>query len=153
MRAVQRRRDEIHVADFGGCVDVGRMQNRSARRSGGERSITREDSRARAIFLSLDLLLKAPATEQGRAEASWRRSISRRSLRWRCYCLPAGDNGSIFPARVAGPYAVHTVEDKTKFASLVPADGAALDLAYGDEGSWPRIRRGRRQQTSMRRLS
>src|SRR5581483_5147854 len=41
---------------------------------------------------------------------------------------PAGDNGTYFQ-RVP-LYAVHTVDDKTKF-SFVPANGEPVDLAYG----------------------
>src|SRR5450432_1184785 len=43
---------------------------------------------------------------------------------------PAGDDGTFFQ-RVP-LMAVHTIEEKTKFA-LVPASGAAMDLSYGTD--------------------
>ena len=43
---------------------------------------------------------------------------------------PAGDGGTYF--QKVPLYAVHTVEDKTKF-SFVPANGAPIELAYGSE--------------------
>jgi len=43
---------------------------------------------------------------------------------------PAGDNGTFFQS--VPLYAVHTIEDKTKF-TLVPATGQPIDLAYGTE--------------------
>jgi len=85
-----------------------------------------EKIRAHVRFLSLDLLEgRGPGTRGGELAAEY---IATQ------FALdgvePAGDNGTYFQ-RVP-LYAVHTVEDKTKFA-FVPADGAALDLAYGDE--------------------
>ena len=85
-----------------------------------------EKIRAHVRFLSLDLLEgRGPGTRGGELAAEY---IATQ------FALdgvePAGDNGTYFQ-RVP-LYAVHTVEEKTKFA-FVPADGAALDLAYGDE--------------------
>jgi Zn-dependent M28 family amino/carboxypeptidase len=85
-----------------------------------------EKIRAHVRFLSLDLLEgRGPGTRGGELAAEY--IATQFAL---AGVEPAGDNGTYFQ-RVP-LYAVHTVEDKTKFA-LVPADGAALDLAYGDE--------------------
>ena len=85
-----------------------------------------EKIRAHVRFLSLDLLEgRGPGTRGGELAAEY--IATQFAL---AGVEPAGDNGTYFQ-RVP-LYAVHTVEDKTKFA-FVPADGAALDLAYGDE--------------------
>ena len=89
-------------------------------------AIDGEKIRAHVRFLSLDLLEgRGPGTRGGELAAEY--IATQFAL---AGVEPAGDNGTYFQ-RVP-LYAVHTVEDKTKF-SFVPADGAALDLAYGDE--------------------
>jgi Zn-dependent M28 family amino/carboxypeptidase len=85
-----------------------------------------EKIRAHVRFLSLDLLEgRGPGTRGGELTAEY--IATQFAL---AGVAPAGDDGTYFQ-RVP-LYAVHTVEDKTKF-SFVPADGAALDLKYGDE--------------------
>jgi Zn-dependent M28 family amino/carboxypeptidase len=85
-----------------------------------------EKIRAHVRFLSLDLLEgRGPGTRGGELAAEY--IATQFAL---AGVEPAGDNGTYFQ-RVP-LYAVHTVEGKTKF-SFVPANGAALDLAYGDE--------------------
>lgn len=85
-----------------------------------------ERIRAHVRFLSLDLLEgRGPGTRGGELAAQY--IATQFAL---AGVEPAGDDGTYFQ-RVP-LYAVHTVEDKTKFA-FVPADGAVLDLAYGDE--------------------
>jgi len=82
--------------------------------------------RAHVRFLSLDLLEgRGPGTRGGELAAEY--IATQFAL---AGIEPAGDNGTYF--QHVPLYAVHTVEDKTK-SSFVPADGAALDLAYGDE--------------------
>jgi Zn-dependent M28 family amino/carboxypeptidase len=89
-------------------------------------TIDGEKTRAHVRFLSLDLLEgRGPGTRGGELAAEY--IATQFAL---AGVEPAGDNGTYFQ-RVP-LYAVHTVEDKTKFA-FVPANGAALDLAYGDE--------------------
>ena len=85
-----------------------------------------EKIRAHVRFLSLDLLEgRGPGTRGGELTAEY--IATQFAL---AGVAPAGDDGTYFQ-RVP-LYAVHTVEDKTKF-SFVPADGATLDLRYGDE--------------------
>jgi Zn-dependent M28 family amino/carboxypeptidase len=89
-------------------------------------SIDPEKIRAQVRFLSLDLLEgRGPGTRGAELAAEY---IATQ------FALdgvePAGDNGTYFQ-RVP-LYAVHTLEDKTKFA-LVPASGQPVDLAYGTE--------------------
>ncbi len=89
-------------------------------------SINPERIRAHVRFLSLDLLEgRGPGTRGGELAAEY---IATQ------FALdgvePAGDNGTYFQ-RVP-LYAVHAVEDKTKF-SFVPASGQPVDLAYGTE--------------------
>ncbi len=89
-------------------------------------AIDGEKIRAHVRFLSLDLLEgRGPGTRGGELAAEY--IATQFAL---AGVEPVGDNGTYFQ-RVP-LYVVHTVEDKTKF-SFVPADGAALDLAYGDE--------------------
>ena len=89
-------------------------------------AIDGEKIRAHVRFLSLDLLEgRGPGTHGGELAAEY--IATQFAL---AGVEPAGDNGTYF--QHVPLYAVHTVEDKTKF-SFVPADGAALDLAYGDE--------------------
>jgi Zn-dependent M28 family amino/carboxypeptidase len=88
--------------------------------------IDSEKIRAHVRFLSLDLLEgRGPGTRGGELAAEY--IATQFAL---AGVEPAGDNGTYFQRFPL--YAVHTVEDKTKFA-FVPADGAALDLAYADE--------------------
>ncbi|MGB6745595.1 MAG: M28 family peptidase [Terracidiphilus sp.] len=89
-------------------------------------SIDSEKIRAHVRFLSLDLLEgRGPGTRGGELAAEY--IATEFAL---AGVEPAGDNGTYFQ-RVP-LYAVHTVEDKTKF-SLVPAGGQPVDLAYGSE--------------------
>jgi Zn-dependent M28 family amino/carboxypeptidase len=89
-------------------------------------SIDPEKIRAHVRFLSLDLLEgRGPGTRGGELAAEYIATEFALSG-----VEPAGDNGTYFQ-RVP-LYAVHTVDDKTKF-SFVPAHGAPLDLAYGSE--------------------
>ena len=82
-------------------------------------AIDGEKIRAHVRFLSLDLLEgRGPGTRGGELAAEY--IATQFAL---AGVEPAGDNGTYFQ-RVP-LYAVHTVEDKTKF-SFVPANGAAL---------------------------
>ena len=89
-------------------------------------SIDPEKIRAHVRFLSLDLLEgRGPGTRGGELAAEYiATQFALSGLE------PAGDNGTYFQ-RVP-LYAVHTVEDKTKF-SFVPSNGQPVDLAYGSE--------------------
>jgi Zn-dependent M28 family amino/carboxypeptidase len=89
-------------------------------------SIDPEKIRAHVRFLSLDLLEgRGPGTRGGELAAEYiATEFALEGLE------PAGDDGSYFQ-RVP-LYAVHTVEDKTKF-SFVPASGELVDLTYGSE--------------------
>jgi Zn-dependent M28 family amino/carboxypeptidase len=89
-------------------------------------SIDPEKIRAHVRFLSLDLLEgRGPGTRGGELAAEYiATQFALSGLE------PAGDNGTYFQ-RVP-LYAVHTVEDKTKF-SFVPANSQPVDLAYGSE--------------------
>ena len=89
-------------------------------------SIDPEKIRAHVRFLSLDLLEgRGPGTRGGELAAEYiATQFALSGLE------PAGDNGTYFQ-RVP-LYAVHTVEDRTKF-SFVPASGQPVDLAYGTE--------------------
>jgi Zn-dependent M28 family amino/carboxypeptidase len=89
-------------------------------------SIDPEKIRAHVRFLSLDLLEgRGPGTRGGELAAEY--IATEFAL---AGVEPAGDNGTYFQ-RVP-LYAVHTMEDKTKF-SFVPASGQPVDLAYGSE--------------------
>lgn len=93
-------------------------------------SIDGEKIRAHVRFLSLDLLEgRGPGTRGAELAAEY---IGTQFAM--AGVEPAGDNGTYFQ-RVP-LYAVHTIEDKTKFA-FVPAGGTAvgqaMDLAYGTE--------------------
>jgi len=82
--------------------------------------------RAHVRFLSLDLLEgRGPGTRG--AELAAENIATQFAL---AGVEPAGENGTYFQ-RVP-LYAVHTVEDQTKFA-VVPASGQAIDLSYGTE--------------------
>ncbi len=89
-------------------------------------SIDSEKIRAHVRFLSLDLLEgRGPGTRGAELAAEYiATQFALAGLQ------PAGDNGTYFQ-RVP-LYAVHTIEDKTKF-SFVPAAGAPVDLAYTTE--------------------
>ena len=89
-------------------------------------SIDPEKIRAHVRFLSLDLLEgRGPGTRGGELAAEYiATEFALDGLE------PAGDGGTYFQ-RVP-LYAVHTIEDKTKF-SFVPAKGEAIDLAYGSD--------------------
>lgn len=89
-------------------------------------SIDPEKIRAHVRFLSLDLLEgRGPGTRGGELTAEY--IATQFAL---AGLTPAGENGTYFQ-RVP-LYAVHTVEDKTKF-SFVPANGQPFDLAYSSE--------------------
>src|SRR5579863_3501056 len=89
-------------------------------------SIDGEKIRAHVRFLSLDLLEgRGPGTRGDKLAAEYiATQFALDGLQ------PAGDNNT-YLQRVP-LYAVHTVEDKTKFA-FVPANGQAIDLAYGTD--------------------
>jgi Zn-dependent M28 family amino/carboxypeptidase len=89
-------------------------------------SIDPEKIRAHVRFLSLDLLEgRGPGTRGGELAAEYiATQFALAGLQ------PAGDSGTFFQ-RVP-LYAVHTVEEKTKF-SFVPKSGAPVDLAYGSD--------------------
>src|ERR1017187_2711768 len=89
-------------------------------------SIDAEKIRANVRFLSLDLLEgRGPGTRGAELAAEYiATQFALDGLE------PAGDNGTYFQ-RVP-LLAVHTIEDKTKFA-LVPATGQPIDLAYSTE--------------------
>ncbi len=89
-------------------------------------SIDSEKIRAHVRFLSLDLLEgRGPGTRGAELAAEYiATQFALAGLQ------PAGDNGTFF--QHVPLYAVHTVEDKTKF-SFVPAAGAPVDLAYTTE--------------------
>jgi Zn-dependent M28 family amino/carboxypeptidase len=89
-------------------------------------SIDPEKIRAHVRFLSLDLLEgRGPGTRGDKLAAEY--IATQFAL---AGVQPAGDDNSYFQ-RVP-LYAVHTVEDKTKFA-FVPASGSPVELAYGTE--------------------
>ncbi|HEY6489250.1 MAG: M28 family peptidase [Terracidiphilus sp.] len=89
-------------------------------------SIDPEKIRAHVRFLSLDLLEgRGPGTRGGELAAEYiATQFALAGLK------PAGDNGTYF--QQVPLYAVHTDEDKTRFA-FVPASGPPIDLAYGTE--------------------
>lgn len=89
-------------------------------------TIDPEKIRAHVKFLASDLLEgRGPGTRGDRLAAEYiATQFALDGLK------PAGDNGSYFQ-RVP-LFAVHTIEDKTKFA-LVPGSGQPVDLAYGTE--------------------
>jgi Zn-dependent M28 family amino/carboxypeptidase len=89
-------------------------------------SIDSEKIRAHVRFLALDLLEgRGPGTRGDALAAEYiATQFALAGLK------PAGENGSYFQ-RVP-LYAVHTIEDKTKF-SLVSAKGAPVELAYSTE--------------------
>jgi Zn-dependent M28 family amino/carboxypeptidase len=89
-------------------------------------SIDPEKIRAHVRFLADDLLEgRGPGTRGGDVAAKYI------ATQFALYGLkPAGDNGTYF--QKVPLYAVHTVEEETKF-SLLPANGAPLDLQYATE--------------------
>ena len=89
-------------------------------------SIDPEKIRAHVRFLSLDLLEgRGPGTRGAELAAEY--IATQFAL---AGVEPAGDNGTYFQ-RVP-LVAIHTIEDKTKFA-FVPVSGQPVDLAYGSE--------------------
>jgi Zn-dependent M28 family amino/carboxypeptidase len=89
-------------------------------------SIDPRKIRAHVRFLSLDLLEgRGPGTRGAELAAEY--IATQFAL---AGVEPAGDNGTYFQ-RVP-LFAVHTIEDKTKF-SFVPAKGQPVDLAYGGD--------------------
>jgi len=89
-------------------------------------SIDSEKIRAHVKFLADDLLEGRGPGKRG-AEIAAKYIASQFAING---LKPAGDNGTYF--QKVPLYAVHTIEDKTKF-SFVPASGAPVDLAYGSE--------------------
>src|SRR5579862_5516465 len=89
-------------------------------------SIDAEKIRAHVRFLADDLLEgRGPGTRGGDIAAKYI------GTQFALYGLqPAGDNGTYF--QKVPLYAVHTIEDQTKF-SFVPQSGAPIDLAYGSD--------------------
>lgn len=89
-------------------------------------SIDPERIRADVRFLSLDLLEgRGPGTRGGELAAEYiATQFALAGLK------PAGENGTYF--QPVPLFAVHTDEDKTKFA-FVPASGAPVDLTYGSQ--------------------
>ncbi len=89
-------------------------------------SIDPEKMRAHVRFLSLDLL-------EGRGPGTRGAEIAAEYIATQ-FALdgldPAGDDGSYF--QKVPLIAVHTIEDKTKFA-FVPASGGPVDLTYGSQ--------------------
>ena len=89
-------------------------------------SIDPEKIRAHVRFLSLDLLEgRGPGTRGDKLAAEY--IATQFALDG---VQPAGDDNTYFQ-RVP-LYAVHTIEDKTKFA-FVPTSGSPVELAYGTE--------------------
>jgi hypothetical protein len=89
-------------------------------------SIDPEKIRAHVRFLSLDLLEgRGPGTRGDKLAAEY--IATQFALD---HLQPAGDNGSYF--QQVPLFAVHTVEDKTKFA-FVPASGESVNLTYGSQ--------------------
>ena len=89
-------------------------------------SIDPEKIRAHVRFLSLDLLEgRGPGTRGAEVAAEYIATQFAISG-----VEPAGDKGSYFQS--VPLFAVHTDEDKTRFA-FVPATGQPIDLAYGAE--------------------
>jgi Zn-dependent M28 family amino/carboxypeptidase len=89
-------------------------------------SIDPEKIRAHVRFLSLDLLEgRGPGTRGAELAAEYiATQFALDGLQ------PTGDNGTYF--QQVPLIAVHTIEDKTKFA-FVPASGAPVNLTYGSE--------------------
>lgn len=89
-------------------------------------SIDPEKIRAQVRFLSLDLLEgRGPGARGGELAAQYiATQFALEGLQ------PAGDDGTYF--QKVPLMAVHTVEDKTKFA-FVPAHGQPVELAYGTQ--------------------
>ena len=89
-------------------------------------SIDPEKIRAHVRFLSLDLLEGRGPGKRG-AEIAAEYIATQFALDG---LQPAGDNGTFF--QQVPLFAVHTIEDKTRFA-LVPASGQPVDLTYGSQ--------------------
>src|SRR3984885_5945668 len=89
-------------------------------------SIDPEKIRAHVRFLSLDLLEgRGPGTRGAELAADYiATEFALSGLK------PGGENGTYF--QQVPLYAVHTEEDKTKFA-FAPAGGAPVDLTYGTQ--------------------
>jgi Zn-dependent M28 family amino/carboxypeptidase len=89
-------------------------------------SIDPEKMRAHVRFLSLDLLEgRGPGTRGDKLAAEYiATQFALDGLQ------PAGDDGSFF--QKVPLIAVHTIEDRTKFA-FVPASGGPVELKYGSE--------------------
>jgi Zn-dependent M28 family amino/carboxypeptidase len=108
------------------AAPVPAIEGLPAAASAAAASIDPEKIRAHVRFLSLDLLEgRGPGTRGDALAAEYMATqFALAGLE------PAGDNGSYY--QHVPLYAVHTVEDKTKF-SFVAASGAPVDLTYGSE--------------------
>ncbi|HEX4756441.1 MAG TPA: M28 family peptidase [Terracidiphilus sp.] len=102
------------------------LEGLPAAASAAAASIDPEKIRAHVRFLSLDLLEgRGPGTRGDALAAEYMATqFALAGLE------PAGDKGTYF--QQVPLYAVHTVEDKTKF-SFVAASGAPVELAYASE--------------------
>jgi Zn-dependent M28 family amino/carboxypeptidase len=115
--SVARTQESASVPDVPGLAPAARA---------AAASIDPEKIRAHVRFLSLDLLEgRGPGTRGAELAAEYiATQFALAGLK------PAGDNGTYF--QPVPLFAVHTDEDKTKFA-FVPASGQPVDLAYGTE--------------------
>jgi len=105
---------------------VPRIEGLPAGAASAAGSIDPERIRAHVRFLSLDLLEgRGPGTRGAELAAEY--IATQFAIEG---VEPAGDNGTFF--QKVPLFAVHTIEDKTKFA-FVPANGQPVDLAYGPE--------------------
>jgi Zn-dependent M28 family amino/carboxypeptidase len=108
------------------AAQVPAIKGLPAAASAAAASIDPEKIRAHVRFLSLDLLEgRGPGTRGAALAAEYMATqFALSGLK------PAGDNGTYF--QHVPLYAVHTVEDKTKF-SFVAASGAPVELTYASE--------------------
>jgi Zn-dependent M28 family amino/carboxypeptidase len=109
-----------------GAAQVSEVAGVSAQARAAAGSIDAEKIRAHVRFLSLDLLEgRGPGTRGAELAAEYiATQFAVNGVK------PAGDNGTYF--QKVPLMAVHTEEDKTKFA-LIPANGKPIELAYGSE--------------------
>ena len=107
-------------------VSVPQIQGLPAAGRAAADSISADRIREHVRFLSLDLLEgRGPGTRGDQLAAQYiATQFALEGLK------PAGDNGTFFQS--VPLYAVHTDEDKTKFA-FVPGSGAPIELAYSTD--------------------
>jgi Zn-dependent M28 family amino/carboxypeptidase len=116
---------EVHAQQPGDRVVPEVMDSPQAARAAAA-SIDSEKIRAHVRFLSLDLLEgRGPGTRGAELAAEY--VATQFAL---AGVEPAGDNGTYF--QKVPLFAVHTIEEKTKFA-FAPASGPPVDLTYGTE--------------------